>query len=90
MTVKVEEPLVRAAIQFWNLSYRCFTFNEEDMMPMVEEYSMLMRLNLQCLDKVYYRISRLGVRKKLAKIIRFKLEDANGYLVNKEGRVGLE
>ena len=59
-------------------------------MPTVEEYSMLMGLNLQCLDKVYYRRLRLGVRKKLTKIMGIKPEDADGYLVNKEGNVGLE
>ena len=53
------------------------------MMPMVEEYSMLMKLNLPCPDKVYYRRPRLGVYKKLAKIMGIKPEDAGGYLVNK-------
>ena len=46
MAVKVDESLIRAAIQFWDPSYRCFTFNGEDMMPTIEEYSMLIRLNL--------------------------------------------
>ena len=59
-------------------------------MPMAEKYSMLIRLNLQCPNKVYYRRARLGVRKKLAKIMGIKSEDADDYLVNKEGSVGLE
>ena len=46
ITVKVDKPLIRAAIQFWDPSHRCFTFNEEDMMPTTEEYAMLIRLNL--------------------------------------------
>ena len=46
ITIKVDEPLVRAAIQFWDPSYRCFTFNREDLVPTPEEYSMLIRLNL--------------------------------------------
>ena len=46
ITVKVDEPLIRAAIQFWNPSHKCFTFNEEDLMPTAEEYSILIRLNL--------------------------------------------
>ena len=46
ITVKVDEPLIRAAIQFWDPSHRCFTFNEEDMMPTMKEYAMLIRLNL--------------------------------------------
>ena len=86
----MDESLIRAAIQFWDLSYRCFTFNGEDMMPTIEEYSMLIRLNLQCPDKVYYWRIRLRVRKKLAKIMKIKPEDVDGYLVNKEESVGLE
>ena len=81
--VEVDEPLVRAVIQFWDPSYRFFTFNGEDLMPTAEEYSMLIRLNLQCPDKVYYRRSRLGVRKKLAKIMGIESIDADSYLVNK-------
>ena len=54
ITIEVDEPLIRATIQFWDPSHRCFTFNEEDLMPITEKYSMLIRLNLQCPDKVYY------------------------------------
>ena len=46
ITVEVDEPLVRVAIQFWDPLYRCFTFNEEDLVPTAEEYSMLIKLNL--------------------------------------------
>ena len=70
LNVEIEEPLIRATIQFWNPSHRCFTFNEEDLMPTTEEYSMLIRLNLQCPDKVYYRRTRLGVSKSLPKLWR--------------------
>ena len=44
--VEVDEPLIRAVIQLWDPSHRCFTFNEEDLMPTAEEYLMLIRLNL--------------------------------------------
>ena len=60
INVKVDEPLIRAVIQFWDPSHRCFTFNEKDLMLTTEEYSMLIRLNLQFPDKVYYRRQRLG------------------------------
>ena len=33
---------------------------------------------------------RLGVRKKLAKIMGIELVDANGYLISKEGNIGPE
>ena len=51
---------------------------------------MLIRLNLQCPDKVYYRRMRLGVRKKLAEIMGIESVAADGYLVSKEGSIGLE
>ena len=93
ITVNVDEPLIRVAIQFWDLSHRCFTFNEEDMMPTTEEYAMLIRLNLQCPDKVYYQRTRMGIRKKLTKIMGIESVDADGYLVSKkrkhQTRVGL-
>ena len=59
-------------------------------MPIIEEYSMLIRLNLQCPDKVYHRRTRLGVCKKLAKIMRIEPVDTNGYLVNKGRSIRLE
>ena len=90
ITVEVDEPLIRAAIQFWDPLYRCFTFNGDDLVPTAEEYLMLIRLNLQCPDKVYYRRPRLRVRKKLTKIMGIESVDADGYLVSKEGSIGLE
>ena len=90
ITVEVDESLIRAAIQFWDPSYQCFTFNGEDLMPTTEEYSMLIRLNVQCLNKVYYRRTRLGIRKKLSKIMGIELVDVDSYLVNKGGSIELE
>ena len=90
ITVEVDEPLIRATIQFWDPSYRCFTFNGDDLVPTAKEYSMLIRLNFQCPDKVYYRRLTLGVRKKLTKIIGIEPVDADGYLLSKEGSIRLE
>ena len=59
-------------------------------MPIAEEYAMLIRLNLQCPDKVYYRRTRLGIYKKLAKIMGIESVDADGYLVSKKGSIELE
>ena len=70
----MEEPLIRAALQLWDSSYRCFTFNKEDLTPTIEEYSTLLQVNLQCPDKIYVRKVRLGFHKKLAKIIKIKSE----------------
>ena len=90
ITVEVDESLVRVAIKFWDPLYRCFTFNGDDLVPTAEEYLMLIRLNLQCPDKVYYRRTRLGIRKKLSKIMGIELVDVDSYLVNKGGSIELE
>ena len=72
--VKVEEPLIRAALQLWDPSHICFTFNKEDLTPTIEKYSTLLQIDLQCPDKIYVRKTNLGFRKKLAKIMKIKSE----------------
>ena len=51
---------------------------------------MLIRLDLQCPNKVYHQRTRLGVCKKLAKIIGIEPVDADGYLESKERSIRLE
>ena len=53
ITLVIDEPLLGAAIRFWDPSHRCFTFNKEDLTPTIEEYSVMINLKLQSLDKVY-------------------------------------
>ncbi|XVE98632.1 hypothetical protein REPUB_Repub03eG0123300 [Reevesia pubescens] len=42
LSVKVDEQLIRAMLWFWDPSYKCFTFNKNDMVPTLEEYSALL------------------------------------------------
>ena len=56
-------------MRFWDYSYKCFTFSNEDLVPTIEEYSILMGVKLQHSDKVYVRKPRSGCWKKLAKIL---------------------
>ena len=46
ISVLVEEPVLRATLKFWDPSYRCFTFDKEDLIPTIEEYSVLISLDL--------------------------------------------
>ena len=50
--IKVDEQLLRAIILFWDPSYRCFPFNQEDLTPIVEEYAALLRISLPNQNKV--------------------------------------
>ena len=69
--------MVMAAIRFWDMSFRCFTFNKEDLTPTIEEYSILINLKLQSLDKVYVRKLRLGFQKKLASMLGVNVKVLN-------------
>ena len=53
LLVEVDEQLLKAIILFWDLSYRCFTFNQEDLIPIVEEYAALLRISPPNPDKVF-------------------------------------
>ena len=88
--VKVEEPLIKVALQLWDLSHKCFTFNKEDLTPTIEEFSTLLQIDLQCPDKIYVRKTNLGFRKKLAKIMKIKLELIDPHTKEKGGNRGIE
>ena len=67
LPVEVNEQLLKAIILFWDMSYWCFTFNHEDLTPIVEEYAALLRISPLNLDKVFWKKSKkVSFRKKLA------------------------
>ena len=45
LPIEVDEQLFKAIILFRDPSYRCFTFNQEDLTPTVEEYAALLRIS---------------------------------------------
>ncbi|KAG8488065.1 hypothetical protein CXB51_018620 [Gossypium anomalum] len=45
ITINIDERLIQAMIRFWDLAYQCFTFNQEDMTPTIEEYAALLRVD---------------------------------------------
>ena len=47
ISVPTKEPLLRAAIRFWDPSYKCFTFGKNDLVPTIEEYSILISVELR-------------------------------------------
>ncbi|MBA0764003.1 hypothetical protein Gotri_013384 [Gossypium trilobum] len=53
--IKVDEHLFRALAQFWNSAYNCFTFGKVDLVPIVEEYTVLLRCPRIQADKAYSR-----------------------------------
>ena len=68
--IEVDEQLFKAIILFWDLSYRCFTFNQEDLTPTVEEYAALLRISPPNPDKAFWKkAKKVPFRKKLAQMM---------------------
>ena len=44
LSIQVDEQLIKATIPFWDPSYRYFTFNQEDMVLTIEEYTTLLHI----------------------------------------------
>ena len=53
LPIEVDEQLLKAIILFWDPSYQCFTFNQEDLTLTVEEYIALLKVSPQNPDKVF-------------------------------------
>ena len=82
--VPFEEPVFQEALRSWDPSYQCFTFGKEDLVLTIEEYLVLIGVDLQCSDKVYNKKPRARCRKVLAKILKVKPQTLDTYLVQKE------
>ncbi|KAG8483820.1 hypothetical protein CXB51_023425 [Gossypium anomalum] len=39
ITIRVDEQLIQAMVRFWDPAYQCFTFNQEDMTPTIEDFA---------------------------------------------------
>ena len=53
LPIEINEQLLKAIILFWDPSYRCFTFNHENLTPTVEEYATLLRITASNPNKVF-------------------------------------
>ncbi|KAG8493641.1 hypothetical protein CXB51_011779 [Gossypium anomalum] len=66
ITIRVDEQLIQAMVRFWDPAYQCFTFNQEDMTPTIEEYAALLRIDNVQFGKIYVKEPKpLTFRKKL-------------------------
>ena len=70
LTIEVDEQLLKAAVLIWDPSYRCFTFNHEDLTPTVEKYATLLRISSPNPNKVFWKkLKKVPFRKKLAQMM---------------------
>ena len=58
LPIEIDEQLLKAIILFGDPSYRCFTFNHEDLTPTVEEYAALFRISPPNPNKVFWKKSK--------------------------------
>ena len=69
LPVEVDEQLLKAIILFWDLSYRCFTFNREDLIPTVKKYAAMLRISPPNPDNDFWKKSKkVPFRKKLVQM----------------------
>ncbi|KAG8480527.1 hypothetical protein CXB51_024592 [Gossypium anomalum] len=57
LDVKVDKRLFRGMAQFWNAAYNCFTFGEIDLVPILEEYTALLRSPKAQVRKIYAKLT---------------------------------
>ncbi|EOY24501.1 Uncharacterized protein TCM_016087 [Theobroma cacao] len=81
--VPVDDQMLRAIVQFWDPSYRCFVFNKVDMTPTIEEYSSLLRIDHMQPDKIYWRAQKTVHRRKLAKLLGMTTVEVDQHLKKK-------
>ncbi|KAG8496218.1 hypothetical protein CXB51_009256 [Gossypium anomalum] len=70
ITIRVDEQLIQAMVRFWDPAYQCFTFNQEDMTPTIEEYAALLRIDNVQFGKIYVKKPKpMTFKKKLVRLI---------------------
>ncbi|KAG8474206.1 hypothetical protein CXB51_033536 [Gossypium anomalum] len=69
ITIRVDEQLIQAMVRFWDPAYQCFTFNQEDMTPTIEEYAALIRIDNVQFGKIYVKEPKpMTFKKKLVRL----------------------
>ncbi|KAK5802319.1 hypothetical protein PVK06_029907 [Gossypium arboreum] len=69
IAVNIDKHLIQAMIRFWDPAYQCFTFNQEDMTPTIEEYAALLRVDNVQPYKIYVKETKpMTFKKKLMRL----------------------
>ena len=66
LSIQVDEQMIKAIMPYWDPSYKCFAFNQEDMPSTVEEYTALLKIVTPNLEKVFWKKTKgVGFVKKM-------------------------
>ncbi|KAL1128299.1 hypothetical protein V6Z11_A13G239600 [Gossypium hirsutum] len=69
IAVNIDEQLIQGMVRFWDPAYLCFTFNQEDMTPTIEEYDALLRVDNLQFNKIYVKEPKqMTLKKKLVRL----------------------
>ncbi|MBA0858030.1 hypothetical protein Goshw_020477 [Gossypium schwendimanii] len=82
--VKLDDALLKAMVRFWDPTYRCFTLNEVDMVPTIEEYSTLLYYDFRDPLKIYWK-QNVYFRGPLANLMRLPVDMVKVRLKDKNG-----
>ena len=62
--------MLQVAAQFWNPAYRCFTFNQQDLVPTIDEYTALLNIERAKSDRIYCKaLTPPPFKKRLRQIL---------------------
>ncbi|KAL1178811.1 hypothetical protein V6Z11_A03G119500 [Gossypium hirsutum] len=69
IAINIDEQLIQAMVRFWDPAYQCFTFNQEDMTPTIEEYAALLPIDNVQFNKIYVKEPKpMTFKKKLVRL----------------------
>ncbi|MBA0626684.1 hypothetical protein Godav_004309 [Gossypium davidsonii] len=69
----MNDTLLKAMAHFWDPTYRCFTFNEMDMVPIIEEYSTLLHHDFKDLLRIYWK-QKVNFRGPMANLMGLPID----------------
>ncbi|MBA0633884.1 hypothetical protein Godav_005176 [Gossypium davidsonii] len=71
-------------VRFWDLIYKCFTFNEVDMVPTIKEYSTLPHYDFRDPLRIYWK-QNADFREPLANLMGLPVGTVKARLKGKNG-----
>ncbi|MBA0626683.1 hypothetical protein Godav_004309 [Gossypium davidsonii] len=80
----MNDTLLKAMAHFWDPTYRCFTFNEMDMVPIIEEYSTLLHHDFKDLLRIYWK-QKVNFRGPMANLMGLPIDTVKARLKDKNG-----
>ncbi|MBA0786967.1 hypothetical protein Gotri_027877, partial [Gossypium trilobum] len=81
---KVDKHLFRALAQYWNPAYSCFSFEKVDLVPILEEYTTLLRCPRIKADKAYSRAATIPTfLKRLMSIMKMSEQWVTAWIKQK-------